>query len=356
MENSKRFDNLDLMKALGILMVISLHVPLWNPDFMNQYDISHIVQYMCRIISEGVPIFVTINGFLLLKKTEFNIQKHIFKMLKMVGLIFVWGIILAIAGLALDVNRAGFGIWDVFYAVLNIQVGANYTGVLWFLQNLLGVYLVFPILWYVYTNNYKLYQYLFIIVSMFVPGLGTVVLIRDALATVIDTSLLSTLIDFINRFNPIGNGWYLFYFMLGGIIWNRLEWIQRNRVFLSFMGVLSWPLAFSVGFYISKATGVTYNPAFNYGSVFMICFLVGFFAFTLPIKCNCVFMKILCSVGKNTFGMYLSHFLFIFIVNNRYRLESARDHLAAFFVVCISSYLFSIIMSKIPRASRIIEL
>ena len=29
-----RLDNLDLMKAAGILMVLSLHIPLWLFDFL----------------------------------------------------------------------------------------------------------------------------------------------------------------------------------------------------------------------------------------------------------------------------------------------------------------------------------
>ena len=88
---SKRIDNLDLMKAMGILMVISLHVPLWDPDFMLSYDMSHVMQYLFRLISEGVPVFVTVNGFLLLKKNYLDIRKHIQKMLRMFGLLLLWG-------------------------------------------------------------------------------------------------------------------------------------------------------------------------------------------------------------------------------------------------------------------------
>ena len=76
MEQTKRMDNLDLMKALGILMVITIHVPLWKPEFMETDSVGRLVQYAFRIISEGVPIFVTINGLLLLKKKN---QKAVLK-------------------------------------------------------------------------------------------------------------------------------------------------------------------------------------------------------------------------------------------------------------------------------------
>lgn len=355
MEN-KRIDNLDLMKAIGILMVITLHVPLWKPDFITEYDYSHILQYMFRIVSEGVPIFVTINGFLLLRKKELDIKKHIHKMLKLLGILLLWGCILAFVGMLLDSNRNGFTVNDIILAVLNIQVGADYTGVLWFLQNLLAVYLIFPILWYIYNNKYDIYKYLFIIVSSFVLGIATLVLIRDLVSTKCDATLLAMIIDFINRFNPIGNGWYLFYFMLGGIMWHYLEWIKRYRKILSVVGFVSCPMAFGVGFYLSKCNEVTYNPAFNYGSVFMVLFLVGFFAFSMPYKCTSVIDKLINSIGQNTFGMYLSHFLFIFIINRNCMLVGMKSRLIAYCAVCIASYLFSVIIRKIPILKCIIQI
>lgn len=53
----KRIDGLDVLKALGIFMVLSLHVPLCDPDFITSPNIVHILQYAARIVSEGVPIF-----------------------------------------------------------------------------------------------------------------------------------------------------------------------------------------------------------------------------------------------------------------------------------------------------------
>ncbi len=346
--SSKRIDNLDLMKAIGILMVISLHVPLWEPDFMSSYDASHVIQYFFRLISEGVPVFVTVNGFLLLKKNSLDIQKHLKKMCRILALLVLWGGVLAIVGLALDTGRTGFDVGDVIYAILNIQMGAAYTGVLWFLQNLLAVYLIFPVLWYLYHEKEKIYSYFFWIVSLFVPGLSTIGLLRDVLATIGDVSLLNCILDFLYRFNPIGNGWYLFYFMLGGMLWKYLPSIKEKRRVLGILGLLSWLIAGVLGFYLSRKNGITYNPAFNYGSLFMICFLVGFFALTLPYTSGNFLKKGISSIGQHTFGMYVSHFLFIFLLNHYHAPLGLKERLAAYVVVCISSYLFSVIVERIP--------
>lgn len=95
----KRIDGLDVLKALGICMVLSLHVPLWDPDFITNPNIVHILQYAARIVSEGVPIFLTINGMLLLKKSTFSLKQHCKKMLKIFAVfccgeyyLFVWGV------------------------------------------------------------------------------------------------------------------------------------------------------------------------------------------------------------------------------------------------------------------------
>ena len=95
---------------------------------------------------------------------------------------------------------------DFLRAVLNIQVGAQYTGVLWFLQNLLAIYLVYPLLWYLFNEKYDFYEYLFGVVTAFVLGLRTLGFLRDILSTRFDTEMLSRCIDFLYRLNPIGNG------------------------------------------------------------------------------------------------------------------------------------------------------
>ena len=49
----------------------------------------------------------------------------------------------------------------VFQYIILTVVGSKYTGVLWFLQNLLGVYLIFPLLWYTYTEHENIFEYFF---------------------------------------------------------------------------------------------------------------------------------------------------------------------------------------------------
>lgn len=349
MEQTKRMDNLDLMKALGILMVITIHVPLWKPEFMETDSVGRLVQYAFRIISEGVPIFVTINGLLLLKKKNMCLKAHVEKMLRLFLVLILWGGVLAVVGMHLDNNVDTFTLKDVLRAVLNIQVGAPYTGVLWFLQNLLAVYLVYPLLWYLFNEKYGFYEYLFGVVTAFVLGLRTLGFLRDILSTRFDTEMLSRGIDFMYRLNPIGNGWYVFYFMLGGIMWHYLDAIKSNRVLLGVLGILSWPAAFGLAYYISVSTGATYDPSFNYGSIFMVAFLLGMFALTIQFENRNALTRVVCSVGKNTLGMYLGHYLFIFLIYHFWNVEKMQERLLAYLAVCIGSYVLSLALNPLLK-------
>ena len=46
----KRYANIDLLKAIAIVMVISLHSKLFNTDFISSGKISIYIQYSIRLI------------------------------------------------------------------------------------------------------------------------------------------------------------------------------------------------------------------------------------------------------------------------------------------------------------------
>ncbi len=322
---------------------------------MTFYNVKQMIQYAFRIISEGVPFFVAINGFLILPKKTFDLRQHMGKMLKIFGLLLIWGIILGFSGIALERGFGNFSFWEVVDSVLNIAVGAPYTGVLWFLQNLLGVYLIYPILRLAYDHDFDLFQYLFWVVFAFVVGLNCIVLIRDGLAPHYDMVRLSRFIDFANRFKPIGNDWYVFYFLLGGMIRHNYEAIKERRVLFGILGALSWPAAFGVAFWISTGSGYTYNAAFNYGSIFMVLFILGFFAITSNYQCDNAVKRVVNSVGMNTFGMFFSHWIFIFLIR-RYFAGLLEHRLIMYICVVAASYLFSLILGKIPYLKKLITI
>lgn len=52
--------------------------------------------------------------------------------------------------------------------ILNTAVGSKYTGVLWLLQGLVAVYLIFPVLWHIYHEHYKVFAYIVVFVCSYI--------------------------------------------------------------------------------------------------------------------------------------------------------------------------------------------
>ena len=350
------YDNLDLIKTLAIMAVLTLHVPLWRFDFIAAPSFGQMMQYAMRLISEGVPAFMAVNGFLLLGKKNLDLRKHLKKTGKIFILFLIWSVILISAGSALAPEAEHLTIRSVVAYILGTNVGSRYTGVLWFLQNLIAIYLVFPILWKVYQDDW-LFKYLFIAVAVFTVGIDTIELLRDYRAVRLDPVFLNGLLSFIRRFSFAGNEWYLFYFMLGGMIFRYYECIHKKKWNWAVAGLICWGLAFCYGYVMSCLTGNVFNPAFNYGSVFMMLFLIGLMAFTKDYQNNGgLLQRMVASIGANTFGIYLSHYLFIYLIRHFWNPTHFIQRFAAYLFVFMSSWAFSVGVRRIPGLKRLTEL
>ena len=150
---------LDVIKAISIVLVIAIHSGLWKVDFIASGLPQNVLQYGCRLLCEGVPIFVMVNGFLLLGVKKWDRCKHLHRTTKLLVILLIWMAILILLGASIlgeELTIESF--WNYYFAT---AIGSNYTGVLWFLENLIAVYLIFPVLKYIYDHNTKLFLYLF---------------------------------------------------------------------------------------------------------------------------------------------------------------------------------------------------
>ena len=138
MNNRKRYDNIDLLKFIAIFMVITLHVPLYFTDFIKTQNIENFIQFSFRLISEGVLIFIFVNGFLIINK-PFDLKKHIKKVIKVFFIMIFWGIINVIV-FSLIRNET-LSINKIIKETLNLKFTHLYSGHLWFLQNLICLYI-----------------------------------------------------------------------------------------------------------------------------------------------------------------------------------------------------------------------
>lgn len=352
MLNNKRIDELDLLKTIAIIMVVAQHVPLYNCDFFND---GYVIQYFFKLLSEGVPLFFAVNGFLLLKKDNLDIKKHYKKVVKMIFLVFIWEIILITIGMMFDGTKFNFGlVLDLFFrGGLNSSI---YTSHLWFMQALIAIYCVYPLIWDAYHYNYELFKVLFIIICFFTIVNGSIELISNLLNYDGYAKMINYVSSYIERFALVGDyKWQLFYFCLGGIIADNMGKIEEKKNLAIVFGILAWLMSFVYANFVSNKTHVLFNEYFNTNTIFMATIIIGWFALFLNFKSKGLIGKIITSIGKNTLGVYFIHTYFIRIVSIYISDESFALRTLIVIITLLISYLFTEIIKRIPFLNKILE-
>ena len=316
--DKKRIIGLDVMKAVAILMVVTLHLYFWNGDFIAVPMLKTYLQYCFRLIAEGVPAFLFINGYLLLSRSSYSLKKHYRHAAGLFAILLCWGVLLTLAGNALSPAPERVSIPMILRYVFSTQVGARYTGVLWFIQNLLALYLIYPMLKALYDREETLFTILFGITAFFTVGMQGIEMLRDLTGTFTGVTVFNDAIGFLYRFNPVSNAYYVYYFMLGGMVYRyRTVILQKKRVWIG-AAAAAWAAACAVGIFLSHRMGAVYNRAFNYGSVFMTVILLGMFVMVYELSPENRFVRFMAFVGKKTMSIYLIHYFFVFIMDHLY--------------------------------------
>ena len=360
MNNKKRYDNIDLLKFIAIFMVITLHVPLYFTDFIKTQNIENFIQFSFRLISEGVLIFIFVNGFLIINK-PFDLKKHIKKVIKVFFIMIFWGIINVIV-FSLIRNET-LSINKIIKETLNLKFTHLYSGHLWFLQNLISLYIFFPIIKIVHDSNKKVYNYLAITMIFFSVGINFLNSICQLICKLSNIENLSAMIlNNFNKINPYINNMFLCYFIIGGIVFEKKNIFEnkKNVFYAVMLGLISWIIAIAFGYTMSKLNNKTYTENFNYNQIYLIITIIGLYALsTLYInKNNNLLNRFITSVGKNTMGIYLIHCIILEILKKYINIWNASffQRLVISFDVLIISWLISIMIMKIPKVNKILKI
>lgn len=353
--DKKRIKFLDYMKIVAIIMVISLHASLWNTNFITNNTFSTYFQYSLRLIMEGVPIFLLVNGYLKLSK-KYDLKKHISKTTKLFIIYCIWVLILTIILSIINKNAITFS--SVIELFLQSSSNNPYTGILWFLRYLILIYLFFPIIKYLFDNNYKLFKYLFIILIIFTFEFNAIYLIVDLINYKGNYQILILLKNFIDSFNiKVVDNIFLVYFMTGGIIYKEKDKYCNKKILI--IGIISWIVAVVYGIVMSKLNNTLYPDNYNYSQVMLMFFILGlmYISTKIDIK-NKNVNKLTSSISNNSMGIYLIHTIVITIINIFYPIINFNfiTRLLITFAILIISWIISVIMRKIPMINKIIRI
>lgn len=361
--NKKRYDNVDLLKFIAICMVITLHVPLYFTNFIETKQFSNFIQYSFRLVSEGVLIFILVNGFLLINK-PFDLNKHLKKTIKIFVIMILWGTINVIFKSV--IRNEYLSINKIIKEVLSISFIHSYSVSLWFLQSLIRLYILFPIIKCVHDSNKKVYNYLVIAIIFFSVGINFLDIGLQLIGKLINIENLSMkVLNNFARINPFfenNNSMFLLYFVLGGILFEHRNIFKNKKHLIIFVlvGIFAWIMALSYGVIMSHLYNKTYLENYNFYQVFLVFTIIGIFALsTLYVnKNNNLINKFITSVGKNTMGIYLIHGILMEVLKKYINVWQLNIIQRLIIVCCIllSSWLISIFIMKIPKLNNIIKI
>ena len=350
----KRDPSLDLLKAIAMLMVVILHVGLFHGNFIAHPKIGTYIQYAFRLLSEGVPLFVVVNGYLLLHR-EGNDYKKIFRKIKKIAIIFCgWALFMILIKMVIWHHPLPFN--EIVITFLKTDISNKYNGVLWFLQNLIALYFLVPLIKLIRDQSIVFYRYFFGLAFVFSIGLNALRFVTNVLVAFTGMNHILDLNAFIGHLNPIGNGHFIFFFMLGDFIWQYREKLKENVRNCVVAALVFWGGAAGIAIAVSLKTHKIYPESFNYGSIFMVFIIIGWFAVASLYKGNNErIRKIIESIGANTMGIYLMHTILIALAS-QYHLVSYLKRPLLTLAVYFASFLLSWLIMKVPYLRNTVKL
>lgn len=337
------------MKSIAILMVISLHIPLWKYNFfadgLKEFDLYP--QFCFRLVSEGVPIFFLVNGYLLFSH-PYSWKKHKKKIQKVLLFFVVWVVIQNINQCL--VRKTELSLTSIVKHIITM----DYTSTLWFYKTLFFVYLIFPAVKMVYDADKGLFRFLFYTLTFFTVSIH----FFEGFNYFLDSreiEWLKGINNFLSDFYPVGarGTASMMFFMAGGRLSDCEEKIKEKRYLWIAIGAGAWIFEIAWYTYLSNLRGVT-HAFFWFGNLAELLFCIGVFAASLTFKYGKICTNVLQTVSENTNGIYLLHTMLM----SRIISPFSSDFLGRFaylFFLCGISLVISIILSRIPYVKKLIK-
>ena len=361
MTEVKRLSHIDLLESIAIFFVVTYHSTIYFYDILQDNSILNNLLYFGRtILSTCVPLFFFANGYLLFNK-EFILSKHIKKTIRLILLVFIWGLILMpvymiIAGEPLRINT-------IISSILNLDVpwGMN---LFWFLGALICLYILFPALKALYDKSEKSFLFFTIACAILTFGFVFCNQVLSFFSTVSHHNLGSLGYPALTMFNLFRGsyGYSFVYFCVGGLINKHEDKIlsinKTTRNIIAIIGLLiSCACLFLVGVYYSRfVDGNIWDVVWNgYDTVFTFFNVLFIYVLCLNYQKNYRFIR---GISRNTLGIYFTHGLIIRLTRPWIKTQDIMCNLPinllyAFFIVCIC-FLICILLRKIPVLKKLI--
>ena len=299
----------------------------WN--VMNIYDSA---TRFC------VPIFLMISGALFLNPSK---ELYLYKLytrniLRIIVALFFWSFIYACYNY----------IFNGEFSFLTLLLYGEFH--MWFLWLIVGFYVLVPLLRPIVQNKQTLEYFLitsfvfsfvvpfiFKLTKLFIPALTSIVEIGEMYCDNLQLHMLSG---------------YIFYFILGYYL--HIITIKREIVnLLILFGIFSGICIACLTYYVFRSTGVIDLSFYEYESFFVLFETIAVFLLVKRL-CN-VESRIVSSISKLSFGIYLVHMLVYYILGLTPTMIPPLIGIPLLsLLVFVVSYVIVLLLSRIPILNR----
>lgn len=359
MKNPTRLTYIDLLESIAIFFVLLYHSKLYSTDFLsNNSTINYISYFFTTILSTCVPLFFFANGYLLFSK-PFCLKKHIYKIIRIIVLVFIWAVLLIISYML--IADTPISIKEITLNILNLDFNWS-MNLFWYLGALICIYILFPVLKIAFDSNKKIFVFFTVACAILTFGF---VLVNEILSFVgvVSHHLISINYPAITMFNPFRGsyGYSFVYFCVGGLMYFYRDKIlsisKLKRNLFSIIGIfISCICLFLVGIFYSKLQGEMYDVVW-YGYDTIFTFMNTIFIFILCLNYN-KDHKFIRTISCNTLGIYFIHCFFIrlakpYIETVDLFCNIPMNLLYSFAILCVSLAVI-LIIRKIPILKKLV--
>lgn len=285
---------IDVLRTLAIFAVLVQHAATYYLE--GQYTTGMVsgIYVLSSLTKFHVPVFVMITGALLLGKT-ISIKDAWLKYIKRIAIAFAaWSLLYTVYNTVLRIGNTGI-VDLVKIAVLDFVSGG--TGRMWYLVMLAGLYMMTPIFSKFFRESTdKEQEYVLFILLLVVSVLPTLTMIP----------VLNTAFGLdVARLSMSFPGIYVFYFLAGGYFAaSDRKWLSKRKAWT----ILCLSVIALVVFSVCKQqiSDLIILP--------VVTLAVSVFSLVKNINIGERAARVIKSTGECTFGIYLVHTLFQYVM------------------------------------------
>ncbi len=292
--------NLDLLKIVACVMVITIHVTATN--LVSGFAVGTLawrINLFFNVLSRAaVPLFMMVSGKLILAKNDAPsvkelFDKYIFRIFK---IYIFWSLFYSLSKiLIIGINA------PITESVIFDNILPHYH--LWYLAALIGVYFVLPLLFAIrdYRDGEYLKYFVYIFVFFGIIKFSLMLLpygINDYVM------FIPKFIDLISYPLVEYSGYFLLGYYLGNIKWK----ISKFKLLLIF--ILTILVAFKTIDYLSIKQGYLYHEALEYFTVFTFIEATVLFKLFQTLdqrKLKDFTKQLIVNISSLTLGIYIIH-------------------------------------------------